>query len=156
MQNCNTNVAWRSGPSVRWIKASINCEPDEKVPKKCGDVWILKIKHGVYDYKFSFECYRISYFLIRYIFGSTYAIKSWETQEKQVIDLKILYIYTWAVGTMLKESLWKCRICLAISRTAVEPPESTDPDINIVRTPPIKIKESAKSVHNNLDFPRSM
>ena len=93
MQNCNTNVAWRSGPSVRWIKASINCEPDEKVPKKCGDVWILKIKHGVYDYKFSFECYRISYFLIRYIFGSTYAIKSWETQEKQVIDLKILYIY---------------------------------------------------------------
>ena len=66
------------------------------------------------------------------------------------------YIYTWAVGTMLKESLWKCRICLAISRTAVEPPESTDPDINIVRTPPIKIKESAKSVHNNLDFPRSM
>ena len=93
MQNCNTNVAWRSGPSVRWIKASINCEPDEKVPKKCGDVWILKIKHGVYDYKFSFECYRISYFLIRYIFGSTYAIKSWETQEKQVIDLKIFYIY---------------------------------------------------------------
>ena len=93
MQNCNTNVAWRSGPSVRWIKASINCEPDEKVPKKCGDVWILKIKHGVYDYKFSFECYRISYFLMRYIFGSTYAIKSWETQEKQVIDLKILYIY---------------------------------------------------------------
>ena len=93
MQNCNTNVAWRSGPSVRWIKASINCEPDEKVPKKCGDVWILKMKHGVYDYKFSFECYRISYFLIRYIFGSTYAIKSWETQEKQVIDLKILYIY---------------------------------------------------------------
>ena len=94
MQNCNTNVAWRSGPSVRWIKASINCEPDEKVPKKCGDVWILKIKHGVYDYyKFSFEWYRISYFLIRYIFGSTYAIKSWETQEKQVIDLKILYIY---------------------------------------------------------------
>ena len=63
------------------------------------------------------------------------------------------YIYTWAVGTMLKESLWKCRICLAISRTAVEPPESTDPDINIVRTPPIKIKVSAKSVHNNLDFP---
>ena len=68
-------------------------------------------------------------------------------------DFHIIKLETWAVGTKLKESCWKCRKSLAISSTAVEPPESTDPDINMVSTPPIKIKVSAKSVHNNLDFP---
>ena len=71
-------------------------------------------------------------------------------------EFDMIKLDTWAVGTMLKESCWKCRSFLAISRTAVEPPESTDPDINMVSTPPINIKDSAKSVHNNLDFPGSI
>ena len=114
---------------------------------KTWSIWLQILIRMLQNFLLSHEIY-FWFYICNQIMRNTRKTGDWFEN--------LIYIHTWAVGTMLKESLWKCRICLAISRTAVEPPESTDPDINIVRTPPIKIKESAKSVHNNLDFPRSM